>query len=73
MGLDKQKAKRKEWRISELTLLTLAFVFGGVGIFLGMFAFRHKTKHQKFWIFVPLGILTDILIFCFYNIYPLVN
>ena len=59
-GLDKQKAKRKAWRISESTLLCIAFVGGGIGTLLGMFFFHHKTKHIKFIVLVPLFILVHI-------------
>jgi len=53
-GADKKKAAKGEWRISEKTLLLAAFCFGGTGAFLGMLAFRHKTKHTAFTVLVPL-------------------
>ena len=48
MGLDKYRAKHKMWRIPERTLFLLAFIGGSVGSILGMYLFRHKTKHAKF-------------------------
>ncbi|MBQ9832798.1 MAG: DUF1294 domain-containing protein [Clostridia bacterium] len=63
MGVDKWLAKAKKRRISERTLLLLAAFFGGVGAFLGMNLFRHKTKHLKFKIGIPLLILLNIVIF----------
>ena len=54
MFLDKQKAKRGKWRISEKTLFLIAFVGGSLGTTLGMHTFRHKTKHLKFVIGVPV-------------------
>ena len=45
MGIDKLKAKMDAWRIPEKTLLLMAFLGGGVGVWLGMEVFRHKTKH----------------------------
>lgn len=50
---DKKKAQRGAWRTPEATLLTSAFLFGGVGAMIGMYVFRHKTKHMKFRILVP--------------------
>ena len=52
-GLDKWKAKRDAWRISESMLLLLAAAGGSVGALLGMQIFRHKTKHVKFTVGVP--------------------
>jgi len=53
-GIDKWKAKHDKWRISEMTLLTLAFCGGALGSLLGMYVFHHKTQHAKFKILVPL-------------------
>ena len=52
-GLDKQKAKRHQWRIPEATLLGIALLGGSIGAFLGMRIFHHKTKKAKFYIGVP--------------------
>lgn len=56
-GLDKRRAVREEWRISERTLLLLAFLGGAAGAFLGMKVFHHKTRHRKFSLGVPLLLL----------------
>lgn len=53
-GADKAKARRGQWRVSERTLLTLAALGGAGGAWLGMRVFRHKTKHRKFTVCVPL-------------------
>ena len=55
MGMDKRRAIRNKWRISERTLLLIAFIGGGIGSFLGMRIFRHKTKHRKFVILLPVA------------------
>lgn len=60
-GLDKYKSKGEGTRISERTLLITAFLFGGLGAFSGMHLFRHKTKHKKFIIFIPISIFVNIL------------
>ena len=54
-GIDKAKSKRKgSRRIPERTLLWVARLGGGVGCWLGMLLFRHKTQHTRFMILVPL-------------------
>lgn len=56
-GADKAKARRGLWRVSERTLLTLAALGGAGGAWLAMHVFRHKTKHRKFTVCVPLFIV----------------
>ena len=63
MGIDKRKAIKKGWRISECTLLLIAFTGGALGSFIGMHIFRHKTKHMKFIILIPLALLLNIMIY----------
>ena len=53
MLTDKQKAKKKLWRIPESTLLLSAAIGGSIGSLAGMYTFRHKTKHLKFTLGVP--------------------
>ncbi|MDO4944807.1 MAG: DUF1294 domain-containing protein [Ruminococcus sp.] len=54
-GIDKQKAKKHKWRIPEKTLLGICLMGGFVGGFLGMQAFRHKTKHWYFYAVIVLS------------------
>lgn len=54
MLVDKQKARRGAWRIPERTLMSVAAIGGSLGSFIGMQLFRHKTKHPKFYIGIPL-------------------
>lgn len=61
-GIDKRKSIKKKWRISELTLIFMAVIGGSLGAFLGINFFRHKTKHLKFRIIIPLLLLTHIFI-----------
>ena len=53
-GIDKLKAKKGWWRIPEATLLLLAAIGGSIGAWCGMMLFRHKTKHWKFKLGVPM-------------------
>lgn len=60
MGVDKYKAKRHQWRVSEGTLLLWAICGGGLGGVIGMQIFRHKTKHMKFIVIVPTAALIQL-------------
>ena len=60
MGFDKRRAKRRgARRIRERTLLLSALLGGGVGAFLGMWGFRHKTRHWYFVVGIPLILLAE--------------
>lgn len=67
MGIDKYKAIHHQWRISEKTLFLSALLFGSIGALLGMYTFRHKTRHAKFVYGIPailmIQILTGILLY----------
>lgn len=63
MGIDKAKAKEGKWRIKEAALFAFAILFGGVGTTLGMYVFRHKTKHWYFAVFFPILALADIALY----------
>ena len=66
--IDKRLAIAKKRRISEKALLTIAFIGGSYGVYIGMYTFRHKTKHKKFTITVPVFIIIQsiaIFYFCF--------
>ena len=55
--IDKIKARRDEWRISESMLLSLGFLGGSVGAILAMELFRHKTKHWYFRVVNIIGLI----------------
>jgi len=60
-GLDKFKAKTNRWRIRERTLFLLAILGGGIGAFLGMQIFRHKTQHKQFVIGIPAIMIVQFI------------
>ena len=60
MLVDKVKAKKNRWRISERTLMLSAALGGSVGALLGMYTFRHKTKHLKFTLGVPAILIAQL-------------
>jgi len=67
MMIDKKRAIKHQYRISERTLWIIAILFGALGLFIGMKNFRHKTKHASFKYGLPilsvleLGIVLYIL------------
>ena len=64
-GIDKYKAKKIIWRISEATLLTMAVIGGSVGAWAGMRIWHHKTMHRKFKYGIPLIIILQVaLVVC---------
>ena len=64
-GIDKFKAKRGKWRISEFTLLILAIIGGSIGAWLGMKVWHHKTMHKKFKYGLPLILMAQIALVCY--------
>ena len=60
MLVDKKKAKKGAWRIPEATLMTVAAFGGSIGSLLGMYHFRHKTKHPKFTVGIPLILVAQV-------------
>ncbi len=62
MFLDKKKAEKGAWRISEHTLLMIALLGGSIESIIGMYKFRHKTQKPRFYIGVPLIITLQILL-----------
>lgn len=66
-GIDKYKAKKAKWRISEATLLTMAAVGGSIGAWLGMKAWHHKTLHRKFKYGVPIILLIQIALMIYFH------
>lgn len=60
-GIDKRRARRGDWRIPERTLLALGFVGGGLGAFLGMRVFHHKTRKLRFRLLVPLTLVLTLV------------
>lgn len=61
MGNDKQRAIQGAWRIPERTLFLVALIGGSVGSILGMQHFRHKTKHLRFQVGMPLILIAQMI------------
>ena len=59
-GIDKYKAKKNKWRISEATLLMIAVIGGSIGAWVGMRIWHHKTMHKKFKYGIPIIIIMQV-------------
>ena len=59
-GIDKYKAKKSKWRISEVKLLTMVAIGGSIGAWAGMRLWHHKTMHKKFKYGIPVIIIMQI-------------
>ena len=59
-GIDKYKAKKGRWRISEATLLMIAVIGGSIGAWAGMRLWHHKTMHKKFKYGIPIIIILQV-------------
>lgn len=60
MGIDKYKAKKRAFRIPEATLFIIAAIGGSIGSIIGMYAFRHKTRHRSFVYGMPFILIVQI-------------
>ena len=65
-GIDKYKARRGQWRISEATLLAVAAIGGSLGAWMGMKVWHHKTLHSKFRYGVPIMLLAHIALMAYF-------
>ena len=68
-GIDKWKAVRSKWRISEAMLLGLAVIGGSIGAWLGMKVWHHKTMHKKFKYGIPAIIVIQLFIIGYFTLY----
>lgn len=62
MLADKARARKNLWRIPERTLFTAAIFGGSIGSLLGMYLVRHKTKHLKFVIGIPVILIVQVIL-----------
>ena len=61
MYTDKQRARKRAFRIPESTLFSIAIIGGSIGSIAGMYLFRHKTRHWTFVYGMPFILLLQIL------------
>ena len=59
-GADKRRARRDRRRVRESTLFLLAAIGGSIGALMGMYVFRHKTRHWYFCVGIPAILILQI-------------
>lgn len=59
---DKECARKRKWRVAEITLLSFSFFGGALGAYIAMHGLRHKTQHKKFQICVPIFLTIQIIL-----------
>ena len=62
MGIDKERAKNHQWRVSEKTLFLFALLGGSIGSIVGMRVFHHKTRHWYFVVGMPLILAVQLIL-----------
>ncbi|WP_265457181.1 DUF1294 domain-containing protein [Enterococcus sp. HY326] len=62
MGLDKQKARKHQWRVPEKTLLALGIIGAGFGGLIGQQVFHHKTRKPKFYAAFFIGVMVALVL-----------
>ena len=63
---DKRKAEKGAWRVPEATLLLLSALGGSAAMYLTMHLIRHKTKHIKVMLGIPLIIVFQIIVVLYF-------
>ncbi|WP_026651673.1 DUF1294 domain-containing protein [Butyrivibrio proteoclasticus] len=71
MGIDKRRARRNAFRVPEATLFAIAIVGGSIGSILGMYIFKHKTKHWYFKFGMPIILVLQIALVVFLYYLPI--
>ncbi len=62
MLADKRRARKNLWRVPEATLMGIAALGGSLGSLLGMYTVRHKTRHRKFTVGIPVILALQLLL-----------
>lgn len=71
MGIDKRKAIKHAFRIPESTLFIVALIGGSIGSIVGMYTFRHKTRHWYFVYGMPFILVVQILLLLLIALLPI--
>lgn len=68
MLADKHKARKNLWRIPEATLMGVAVIGGSLGSLMGMYLIRHKTRHLKFSLGIPVILALQLIgLICWFS------
>ncbi|MGT2686542.1 DUF1294 domain-containing protein [Streptococcus porcinus] len=72
-GVDKSRAIKGQWRISESTLIVMTLFFGGLGAWLGAKIFHHKTQKWYFQVVWCIGLVILVILGYFIYFYSGLN
>jgi len=61
-GVDKARAVHHRWRIPEATLFLSALIGGGIGAWVGMYLFHHKTRKWYFVVGIPAIVIVEAVL-----------
>lgn len=53
-ALDKHRARKGKWRVSEKTIFCIAIFGGSIGVYAALLLFQHKTRHFRFMLGIPV-------------------
>ena len=67
MGVDKRRARRRQWRVPEKLLFLTALLGGSAGAWAGLYSFHHKTRHWYFVVGMPVILLVQLLLIRFFG------
>lgn len=62
-GSDKRRARKKKWRIPEKAFFIISALGGCPGVYIGLLAFRHKTKHWYFMYGIPVIFALQLILY----------
>lgn len=67
MGLDKHRARTRQWRVPENILFGAALLGGSAGAWAGMYVFHHKTRHWYFVVGIPLILAAQLALAVYFT------
>ena len=67
MGLDKHRARTRQWRVPEKILFGAALLGGSAGAWAGMYVFHHKTRHWYFVVGIPLILAAQLALAVYFT------
>jgi uncharacterized membrane protein YsdA (DUF1294 family) len=65
IGNDKYKSRHNQWRISEKSFFVISTLGGSIGVLMGMYFFRHKTRHPNFVWGIPIILILQVAAICY--------
>ena len=67
ISIYKKMAKKGGWRVPEAALLLLSALGGSLAMYITMLLIRHKTKHIKFMLGIPIIMVFQAVLLLWLN------